>query len=340
LTEFKSDMSSSVVKSISQGQVYLGVWTNWSHGSVDGLTLTLTHRSGGFLIAFIAIFTAVTGNSLWRIMSYTIHQYLSQQGPQDALYHQRQAILRNSSTGASAFYKQSRLLWAWRKSNVNGYRRIPPVLILSGLVTLGFAVASVFSSRLATFTNGEVLLSSSKCGLLSQNLATQLSDFGIEQSYIQEGIIFSSNYARSCYTDKTPRNMDQACSTSPKVSLPYKVAKNQGCPFSDYPDICREETNTIQFDSKVNSHFDLGINAAPKDRFDFRLLVQCAPLRNNGFTENTTSSYSVNDPFINFNFGSYGGQSGNTTFQYPATAPIVPNPSGNTTYSNINYMVT
>jgi hypothetical protein len=38
--------------------VYLGIWTNWSHGSVAGLTLTTTLQNGGLLIAFLALFVS------------------------------------------------------------------------------------------------------------------------------------------------------------------------------------------------------------------------------------------------------------------------------------------
>lgn len=51
--------------------VFLGVWTNWSLGGrVTGSTITLTHRNGALLIAFIALFVTFSGSRLWRILRY------------------------------------------------------------------------------------------------------------------------------------------------------------------------------------------------------------------------------------------------------------------------------
>jgi hypothetical protein len=44
--------------------VKLGFWTNWSHGKVQGATVTMTRQHGGFLIAFLAIFIGMVGKRL------------------------------------------------------------------------------------------------------------------------------------------------------------------------------------------------------------------------------------------------------------------------------------
>jgi hypothetical protein len=44
--------------------VHLGFWTNWSHGKVQGATVTMTRQHGGFLIAFLAIFIGMVGKRL------------------------------------------------------------------------------------------------------------------------------------------------------------------------------------------------------------------------------------------------------------------------------------
>jgi hypothetical protein len=40
---------------------HTGFWINWSHGLVDGATLTLNSRDAGFLQAFLAILVTFTG---------------------------------------------------------------------------------------------------------------------------------------------------------------------------------------------------------------------------------------------------------------------------------------
>lgn len=53
---------------------YTGVWTNWSHGRIFGLTLTLSHRNGAFLTAFLALFVTFVGTCFWRITKFALHQ--------------------------------------------------------------------------------------------------------------------------------------------------------------------------------------------------------------------------------------------------------------------------
>src|SRR5689334_19332660 len=89
--------------------IYRGVWTNWSHGKVLGSTLTLTQRDGNLLVAFLALFVAYAGTSFFHLTCFVLHYiFSSRNSPKistkepckathHALYHQRQAILRNSS---------------------------------------------------------------------------------------------------------------------------------------------------------------------------------------------------------------------------------------------------
>jgi hypothetical protein len=95
--------------------VYLGIWTNWSQGPMAGLTLTTTLQNGGFLIAFLALYITFTGSCFWTIVSFIIHRVSSRQDPQNAICHQRQAILRNSDTSAAALWRLLKMTWSWRK---------------------------------------------------------------------------------------------------------------------------------------------------------------------------------------------------------------------------------
>jgi hypothetical protein len=88
---------------------------NWSHGRLRGATLTLRTRDAGFLSAFLALFVAVAGTSFWRIGSFLLHHALSSRAPRDAVYHQRQAILRNAATAMSGVWSLVLLNWAWRR---------------------------------------------------------------------------------------------------------------------------------------------------------------------------------------------------------------------------------
>ena len=97
-------------------EVHLGFWTNWSYGKVRGGTITVTQSNGSLLIAFIALFVATAGKSLWRLLCFALHSIWSQPSiPQDGWYHQRQAILRNSETALYGFWQLLCSMIAWKK---------------------------------------------------------------------------------------------------------------------------------------------------------------------------------------------------------------------------------
>jgi hypothetical protein len=103
-------MSLVVVESVVRANnIHIRFWINWSHGRIAGATYTVTHRDGYFLIAFLASFIAFVGTCFWRIISFIAHQYFSREDAQDAIYHQRQVIFRNSNTSGAGLYQLLRL---------------------------------------------------------------------------------------------------------------------------------------------------------------------------------------------------------------------------------------
>lgn len=122
--------------------IYTGVWVDHSHGKVLGALLTLDRRSGALLIAFLAVYVGAAGTSFWKIMRYAAHRTLFMSMPSDGVYHQRQAVLRNSELPYHAAYQLSCMLFAWRKSSTRLKRRILPIALLAVVVWLAFLVAS------------------------------------------------------------------------------------------------------------------------------------------------------------------------------------------------------
>jgi hypothetical protein len=141
-----SDAMESVVR---ENNIHIGFWINWSHGRIAGATYTVTHRNGNFLIAFLSFFIVFVGTCFWRIISFISHQYFSREDAQDAIYHQRQVIFRNSNTSGAGLYQLLRMLWAWRRhrsDRASPFRRIFPSLLLGFFTLSTFLVASIFSS--------------------------------------------------------------------------------------------------------------------------------------------------------------------------------------------------
>jgi hypothetical protein len=114
------------MSSIAQGggvydDVYLGFWTNWSQDKVHGATVTLTQNNGGLLIAFVALFVGAAGKSFWKLLCFALHRLLSAPTvPQDGLYHQRQAILRNSETSLQGGCQLFKSMLAWKRKYLPG----------------------------------------------------------------------------------------------------------------------------------------------------------------------------------------------------------------------------
>lgn len=89
-----------------QYQVRLGIWTDWSRGSVLGQTLTLDRNDANLLTAFTASFVVFVGARVWGMASLVLHRYYSTPDRRDALHHQRQVVLRNTSSADSALVRR------------------------------------------------------------------------------------------------------------------------------------------------------------------------------------------------------------------------------------------
>ncbi|OJD30592.1 cytochrome p450 protein [Diplodia corticola] len=258
--------------------IHVGTWTNWSYGRILGVTLTLPRREGDLLIAFFALFVTIVGTSVWRISCFTLHQLYSREAARDGLYHQRQAILRNSANGASGLWSFLQVTWSWRGNSRRLYRRIIPVITLTILLLGLFAAASGFSSRIATTMGNEVLLSAQRCGALDPNAAQNFT--GYESSivaYWSQRLNVYANYAEQCYSNKSDLN---SCQTFINKQLKTTVDRNASCPF--HGNICSTSSN-IRFDTGfLDSHYDLGLNSPPSERYLYRRTTHCGPLRTEG----------------------------------------------------------
>lgn len=154
--------------------VYLGQWTNWSRGPILGPTLTMTQENGKYLIAFIAFLTAFIATRFWKMCCFFLHRFYSTDQPSSAPYHQRQAVLRNSSSPESGLVSLLHLCWAWRRPHPKQILAVLCPALVAFIVLTGFAVAGVFSSQISSAVGNEVLLSSAQCGIMTG--ATNIAD--------------------------------------------------------------------------------------------------------------------------------------------------------------------
>ncbi|KAF2026090.1 hypothetical protein EK21DRAFT_103512 [Setomelanomma holmii] len=269
--------------------VQLGFWTNWSHGQIQGATVTLTRRNGGFLIAFLAIFIGMVGKSFWRLGCFVLHRYFSTSEAQDGLYHQRQAILRNSDTAQDGAWRMLMSMLAWRSGNRarRPILRLLPIIILAFAISSVFGIASIFSSNVTSETLNQVLLKGTRCGSFSPAKANSVyKQLTLLLPYQAEKANKFLNYGMQCYTNNSHTD---GCNTYLKPRLPLISTRGNPCPFGD--NICKLDNDNLIMDTGyLDSLDDLGINTAQKDRFQLRMVYQCAPLKTQGYMKDYNDS--------------------------------------------------
>ncbi|KAI0857613.1 hypothetical protein F4860DRAFT_488914 [Xylaria cubensis] len=277
-----------------ESSVYLGRWTNWSHGPILGATLTTTKSYGNLLIAFVAIFIAFVASRFWRILCLVLHRCYSTSEARDAIHHQRQVVLRNSLNPESGLLSTIRLVWAWRKVPINRLVRLLPIGLLSITCLVAFTVAGGLSSNVSTAAGDEVLVRSTHCGpiRITEPSAEMVV---IGSRFHAEKLNDAENYAQRCYSSDST-----ACNKFVVGRLPTATMNTTAtCPFQDR--ICRDPQSTLRLDTGyIDSNDKLGLNAPNNQRFAWRYVLHCAPLQTEGYTSRIVD---VDKGWIRFHYG-------------------------------------
>ncbi|KAH7303430.1 hypothetical protein B0I35DRAFT_384031 [Stachybotrys elegans] len=272
----------------SEFPVYTGVWTNWSQRGAFRSTLTLSRQDGALLIAFLAFFVTLVGAQAWRIVCFVFFHFHSTSLKQDALYHQRQAVVRNSASPIGGVLSLARIMYAWKtspESRKKAFRRILPLLLLSIVMAAALAVASGLSSQVALGT--EVLIRSDECGIVDlaamlTNETASINATALLSPMVARRAEVAADYAQRCYESNS-----SDCLTFFKKALPMHITTNASCPFDD--NLCLSQDSNIMIDTGLmDSVEDLGLNNPPESRFQMQYTLQCAPLATDGWKSNYT----------------------------------------------------
>ncbi|KAK8122893.1 hypothetical protein PG984_011563 [Apiospora sp. TS-2023a] len=313
--------------STDNGPVYLGVWTNWSRGSATvGATLTMTREYGNFLIALTALFVPFVASRFWRIFAIWFHQCYSSSNPRDALHHQRQIILRNSTSPESGLISFLHLIWAWRRVARRPWLRVLPFALFTFSSMVLFGVAGIFTSEISTA--GEVLVNGDHCEVGSNLVFDTDGLESASNAYVYWGTFVEKvgSYARQCYSNESSGLLE--CSRLVTGSISAAVRDdNAPCPFD--PSICRRNDSNLRLDSgHLNSNDIFGLNAPRHETMTVRYILQCAPLITEGHSYNTTISGH------NFTAYTYGPSLDTNTMLYGSD-----NASDSRVIANYTYMV-
>jgi hypothetical protein len=271
--------------------VYLGVWTNWSRGAIQGSTLTTTKAYGNLLISFTAVFIGLVTTRLWKILCLLLHRYYSTANPRGTVHHQRQVILCNSASPEAGLFDVVKLFYAWRRSGLQRLIGLVPLLLFAVTYLVSLTVAGGFSSTISTAVGDEVLIRSGFCGPIVTS--QDIRDDGTSTRFVAEKLYNAANYAQQCYStgnSSGDQSSTMACNKFVVSNLrTATVNYTSECPFQQK--ICRSTRSTLRLDSGyIDSNNDLGLNAPRNARVAVRYVMQCTPLETQGYTSHVVGS--------------------------------------------------
>ncbi|KAK5711445.1 hypothetical protein LTR15_012518 [Elasticomyces elasticus] len=280
--------------------IYTGLWIDFSHGYLNGATLTLSARDGAFLVSVLTLYTAVAGVQFWKLVAYTYHQTRanSAEGDQDGLWHQEQAILRNTGSPNAAAFELLFGVLAWR--NV-GRRRAIVGIALAICTTMIATAAGVFAGQVTSAASTNVLIDSAGCGSWTTSDPLSVASNQAWSSLILQSTLAISQYARACYSNS---RTSLTCGVYTNQTIDYFVNPNATCPFASgfclYSDSAAYEMNT----GLIDSNDALGLNGPDDERIRYRKVTTCAPIHGH-YSNDTipTAGGEYQDPVIYLNMG-------------------------------------
>jgi hypothetical protein len=217
--------------------------------------------------------------------------------PRDALHHQTQILLRVGYNNVGFLWRLMQITWAWR--GVPGCTsRNMPLLTLAVVHMVLVAIASIFTSRIAV-SNGPVLLRPNNCGWPPM-IFLDLNNLFTDQLAPDDAVFYGAhwqvyrlpllrprsnsarvsrraqNYATMCYSGGPADSASMGCNSFVQTTLAKTTVNySDTCPFLD--EVC--DTAAVTYNSGLlDSDVDLGINAKPQDRIQFRRMVSCASI--------------------------------------------------------------
>jgi hypothetical protein len=297
----------------SDVHVHQGMWINWTRGPVRGLTWTLSPTKSTLLTNTLALFVALAGGQLWNIIRFGIHQtrasYRTEEDS-DESRAQQQVVLRNTDTDLGTLRLMLQL--AWKSRNTGKHLSFPLLIATLAVLHYGlFMLAGTFSTLASAGT--AVLARGKYCGVYNSTWYN-ITVGGIDPTSFETIRLSQDAYtdtyrnvelSRECY-DISPRTpIDPRCESSIKSRLQFSQRVFKGfCPFAQ---LCLDDDTIILDTQDIDSHEDLGINAAPHDRLTYRKRTTCAVLNGTGLVIDSANSTPLNIAYANFGYSQVQG---------------------------------
>ncbi|KAF2258850.1 hypothetical protein CC78DRAFT_477176, partial [Lojkania enalia] len=268
------------VQMSSDDYVHTGGWINWSHNAAFGNTITISSRSGSFLLAFLTLYVTIAGSRFWLIIAFLVHQEIANREENDGMHIQQQAILRNSGAPMSAAVSLARIAFRWRGVAKRPLLRSLPLIILA-LSSLGaFRAASILTAEVTKAAGNETLIKSPNCSYWDPSSADPLNQGGF-RTKIASDALAAASYSRACYGSDSIASAQ--CGAFMERRINWNGTTEVPCPFSSR--LCFSSPSAVyQMDTgQLDSHLHLGLNAHEEDRVQYRRLTTCAPINATDF---------------------------------------------------------
>lgn len=275
-------------------KVHTGIWTDWSKSKPWGLTLTLSPTTAVILTNSLSIFITVAGVQLWTILRYLLHRHGTTNPAAMPTPHlqKQQFILRNAASALETAHLMLDIAWTSRRSSGRRSRRAFAIGSMAALYSVGLMVAGIFSDQIisATAPDGKfwTLSTNERCGIFNvtyldiveNSLTRDPEEFEMMVEYqktLQQDALSDTQYSQQCYSNESlspSSSMSSICHTLRQPRLRWFTVNVQ-CPFS--PELCQSDTISMET-GMIDSHRDLGVNAEPEDRIQYRRVSTCTVL--------------------------------------------------------------
>lgn len=312
--------------------VYTGFRTNRALGQIKGSTLTLSAEYSAFLIAFVALFVKFVGGQLWSTLTFLASIKRSSPRPEDGLYHQQQAVLRNTSQPTVFVWDMLKLSWFWKGTATKSRARTLGFIASSVAYIGAFAIAGIFSSKVASNNSEVMLVPVANCGIwhypywLLYDNTTSFSEYNAQRTSfwanINELARQTHVYVSQCF-NSTGDHSPNACLPYGSNAISWTTDLNATCPFD--ADMCIAPA--ISFDSGfLSTRTHLGVNT--RDSIEYRRVTTCAPIATEGYvsdyvdvtglnlSEDATQVTFEGETWLKYMYGNTYYFKDNTTFAY------------------------
>ncbi|KAF5590574.1 uncharacterized protein FSUBG_10790 [Fusarium subglutinans] len=267
-----------------------GLWWDHSKTTILAATLTLPLNYSNLLLSGLTILVTIAGSSFWNIVAFALHDWKARSANPSALDLQHQVSLRNSAGATQTLWEAFKIHKAWSKNRKKPIiKQTCSVVVPALIVSAGFAVAALFTSRVANKAYSNVVRDGGKRAKRHPAARSHVANF----------------YANT------------SSSTAPSIfirpTLPYDISI-----FAPYPfparDRCipgpdRAFSITSDF---LSSHEMLGINAKFEDRVSIQLSLTYSPVHTDDLTQETGNE---DGDFMEFFLGPIYGAT-NYTYRY------------------------